>query len=878
MPRRQQLRETIPFNSGWKFIRGDAPDARGRLSYAKLRPWLLAHTSDFVLGAPDPKPQTGNPGARVSYVDPEFDDAAWRSLELPHDWGIEGPFDGALPGETGKLPWQGVGWYRKSFHVSPRDKGRRHCLRVDGAMAFSSFWLNGSFIGGWPYGYTSFLLDLTPHLHIGRQNVLAVRLENPPDSSRWYPGSGLYRNVWLLKTSPVHIAHFGVFIQTPRVSRSAAVVHIDVTVEHHGTEAAELELATEIYAMDESGRPQGPLLARAQSTRQPSARLKLARGERGLRTLTATLKRPKLWSLERRHRYVAVTRLSSRGKAIDEVHTPFGVRTVGVDPHRGFLLNERPVKLNGVCLHHDLGALGSAVHERAIERQIRILQAMGANAIRTSHNPPAPELLELCDRLGMLVMVEAFDCWRRGKKWPKEVEHPDLTTPYFDYAQLFDDWHERDLRAMVRRDRNHPSVVMWSIGNEVIEQWLPDGWPLATRLAGIVREEDRTRPVTAAFNGEQAGYSGFQTALDVLGYNYRPWAYEPLHEENPGLPLLGAETASTISSRGEYFFPVSSDKLEGRANFHVSSYDLCATEWATLPDEEFAAQDRCPYVAGEFVWTGFDYLGEPTPYNSDATNLLNFTDEKQRQRASAELEALGRIQVPSRSSYFGIVDLAGFPKDRYFIYQARWRPSLKMAHILPHWTWPERVGQVTPVHVYSSGDEAELFLNGKSLGRKRKRQYEYRFRWDHVVYQPGVLRVVTYKAGKRWAVTTRRTAGPASRLRLEADRHELSADGRDLVFVRVEVSDERGELVPRASNRIQFEVTGPATLVGVDNGDPTSFESFQARERRAFNGLALAILKTVRGRAGRIVLTARADGLVPAQRAFLSRRAGASMH
>ena len=861
---RKQLRERTLFNSGWKFMRGDPPDARGRLSYAKLRPWLLAQSTELLVDGARCEPTTGNPGGRISYLTPEYDDEAWRALELPHDWGIEGPFLQELPGETGKLPWQGVGWYRKTFELSARDRGRRHYLEIGGAMAFSSFWLNGSFVGGWPYGYTSFFLDLTPHLHFDRRNVLAVRLENPPESSRWYPGSGLYRNVWLLRTQPAHIAHWGVFVRTPRVSRSEAVVSIDVTLENRLDQAAELELTSEIYELGDDGLPHGSLLASARSTTREVAALSVAPGGRGLRTLTAVLKRPRLWSLERRHRYVAITSLSHHKKVVDQVQTRFGIRTVRVDPDLGFLLNEQPVKLNGVCLHHDQGALGSAIHERALERQIEILQAMGANAIRTSHNPPAPELLELCDGMGMLVMDEAFDCWRRGKKWPKEVQQPDLTTTYFDYAQVFDDWHERDLRAMVRRDRNHPSVVMWSIGNEVMEQWLGDGWPLATRLAGIVREEDRTRPVTAAFNGEQAGYSGFQTALDILGFNYKPWAYEPLHRDNPTLPLLGAETASTLSSRGEYFFPVSDDKLEGRANFHVSSYDLCASQWATLPDEEFEAQDRCPYVAGEFVWTGFDYLGEPTPYNSDATNLLNFTGEAERERARAELEALGRIQVPSRSSYFGIIDLAGFPKDRYFMYQARWRPALKMAHIVPHWTWPERIGQLTPVHVYSSADEAELFLNGKSLGRRRKKRYQYRFRWDRVVYQPGELQVVTYKGGKRWAVAVRRTAGPAARLGLEADRTKLSADGRDLVFVRVEVRDARGELVPRAMNQIRLEVTGPAELAGADNGDPTSFESFQSPERRAFNGLALAILRTIRGKGGRIVLSARADGLAPA--------------
>jgi len=469
--------------------------------------------------------------------------------------------------------------------------------------------------------------------------------------------------------------------------------------------------------------------------------------------------------------------------------------------------------------------------------------------------------------MGILVIVEAFDAWRRGKKHPPEqrdqVPSPNLV--YFDYGNLFDDWHERDLRALVRRDRNHPSVVMWSIGNEVLEQWYPDGWKLSTRLAGIVREEDRTRPLTAGFNGEIAGYSGFQTAVDVIGYNYKPDAYRTLHAANPTLPMLGAETASCVSSRGEYFFPVSDDKSHGQADFHVSSYDLSAPPWAFPPDVEFRGLDEAPFAAGEFVWTGFDYLGEPTPYNSDATNLLNFSDPEARARMAIELERLGRIRVPSRSSYFGIIDLAGFPKDRFYLYQARWRPDLKMAHILPHWNWPERVGQVTPVHVYSSGDEAELFLNDRSLGKRKRKALEYRFRWDDVVYEPGKLEVVTFKRGKKWASATRRTAGAPEKVLLAADRSRLEADGRDLAFVTVTIADARGALVPRSKSRLRFSVNGPGEIIAVDNGDPTSHESFQATERLAFNGLALVVVRTRRAEPGVVVLRAESDGLRPAE-------------
>jgi beta-galactosidase len=433
---------------------------------------------------------------------------------------------------------------------------------------------------------------------------------------------------------------------------------------------------------------------------------------------------------------------------------------------------------------------------------------------------------------------------------------------YFDYARVWDDWHERDLRQMIRRDRNHPSVVMWSIGNEVIEQWFSDGWKLATQLAGIVREEDRTRPITAGFNGVQSGYSGFQTAVDAVGYNYRHEAYGPFRAAHPTIPVYSSESSSTISSRGYYTFPVEPEnKLHGRADFHVSSYDLSTPPWANPPDVEFASLDRVPGTAGEFVWTGFDYLGEPTPYNSDSTNLLNYSDPVARARAEKELAEIGRIRVPSRSSYFGIIDLAGFPKDRFYLYQARWRPDHPMAHILPHWNWPDRVGEVTPVHVYSSGDEAELFLNGRSLGRRARDAFEYRFRWDDVVYAPGELRVQTWKNGQPWAEAVRRTTESASRLEVTADRDTVRADGGDLIFATITVADRHGQQVPRSNPRIRFRVEGPADIVAADNGDPTDLQSFVDHDRRAFNGLVLVIVRPRAGQPGAIVIRAEAEGL-----------------
>jgi beta-galactosidase len=510
------------------------------------------------------------------------------------------------------------------------------------------------------------------------------------------------------------------------------------------------------------------------------------------------------------------------------------------------------VPLQGVCLHHDLGALGTAINVRALERQLELLREMGTNAIRTSHNPPAPELLDLADRMGFVVLDEAFDMWHEAK------------TPN-DYHLSFDEWHEKDLRAQVRRDRNHPSVIAWSTGNEIPEQGKPEGWKLAAHLAEIVRGEDRTRAVTSAYNHIESGYNGFQNVVDLFGYNYKPFEYGKMHASAPYLPIFGSETSSTISSRGEYFFPVSDDKSKGAANFQVSSYDLTAPPWATTPDAEFKGQDDNPFVAGEFVWTGFDYLGEPTPYNADSTNLLNFTDPAEQQRAAQELAALKKIAVPSRSSYFGILDLAGFKKDRFYLYQARWRPDLPMAHLLPHWNWSERMGQVTPVHLYTSGDEAELFLNGKSLGRKKRGPRDYRLRWDDVVYQPGTLHAVVYKHGKRWAEDTVATTGKPAKLLLAADRAKLAADGKDLAFVTVTIADKDGRQVPRSHDRITFKLSGPGEIVATDNGDATSLEPFQSHERNAFNGLALAIVKTRAGEGGKLTLTASADGLEPAQ-------------
>jgi beta-galactosidase len=849
------LRERLSINEGWRFQRNDPPGSEGLLAYEKIKDWVTTTGNELTTdsSANHVRP-SGNPGADVSYTQRNFDDRGWRQLDLPHDWGIEGPFKQEYPGETGKLPWWGVGWYRKHLTVSASERDRRIYLDIDGAMAYASVWLNGRFVGGWPYGYASYELDLTPYVEFGADNVIAIRLDNPPDSSRWYPGGGIYRNVWLVKTAPIHVGHWGTFVTTPEMSQSAATANVKVSVDNNSATVANVTVSTQIYERVNGQKTGKPISSSALITTT------IAAGASNSSTMTMRVNNPKLWNLQKPNLYTAVTTIGENGKTIDQYETVFGIRTIRFDVDKGFFLNGEHIRINGVCDHHDLGPLGAALNTRALERQIELLKEMGVNAIRTSHNPPAPELLELCDRMGILVMDEAFDAWRRAKKKN-------------DYHLLFDDWHEKDLRALVRRDRNHPSVILWSIGNEIGEQSNAEGHKLSAELAAIVHSEDLTRPVTAGANNQNSGYNGFQKTVDVFGVNYKPTEYGKLRQANSALPIFASETASTVSSRGEYFFPVVTDKAQGRADFQVSSYDLYAPSWAFPPDTEFRGLDEFPFAAGEFVWTGFDYLGEPTPYGGDSKRMLTFTDPAEQAGKAQELKDSGQIKVPSRSSYFGILDLCGFKKDRFYIYQARWRPDFPMAHILPHWNWPERVGLVTPVHVYTSGDEAELFLNGRSLGRKKRTQYEYRLRWDEVKYEPGELKVVAYKNGKRWTEDVMKTTGVAARITLQADRASIKADGHDLAFVTVTVADRAGLLVPRSKNRIRFSLSGPGEIVAVDNGDATNLESFQAHERNAFNGLCLVIVRARAGQAEKIKLKAQADGLTGGEITIASRSA-----
>jgi beta-galactosidase len=779
---------------------------------------------------------------------PSVNDNNWRSLDLPHDWAIEGPFSDTLENNTGLLPWKGIGWYRKHFVVNEGDKDKRIYVTFDGAMANAKVWLNGKYVGEWPYGYTSFQLDLTPYINVGKDNIIAVRLDTKNWDSRWYPGAGLYRNVWLVKTTPLHLSYNGVFCSTPEIKKERGMLSVKAEVENHFNYPVPVTVKTLVYKLNSKFEPEGPPVAESVLTTATVPGMK----NHDFR-FDIAVPDPVLWDIDKPELYrVAVTVLQGTTIA-DRYETNFGFRTIIFTPRDGMLLNGRRVEIRGVCNHHDLGALGAAFNSRAAARQLEILREMGCNAIRTSHNPPAPELADLCDKMGFLIMIEAFDNWRIGKKKN-------------DYNLVFNAWHLEDLKAMVRRDRNHPSVFMWSTGNEVPDQRNPY---LSSALNAIVKSEDNTRPVTAGCNDANAGTNGFQKTVDIFGINYHLGDYQRFYDlpDNALKGMFSSESASTVSSRGEYYFPVVTGDLDnnlpGKGRFQVSSYDVAYPSWASTPDQQFTLLDKFPAAYGEFVWTGFDYIGEPTPYGGDLTGAS--PTSRRYQQTKKMLDDNGVTEVPSRSSYFGIIDLAGFKKDRFYIYQSRWRPDLPMAHILPHWNWPERKGLVTPVHVYTSGDEAELFLNGKSLGKKKKGEYEYRLKWEDVVYQPGELKVIAYKNGVRWAEDVMRTTEKASILSVEADRAVVNADGNDLIFITVRIEDKNRLLVPGSSNLVNFSIEGPGKIVAVDNGDATSHDPFQASFRKAYNGMCLVIVKASLGATGSFKVKAISKGLKPAE-------------
>jgi len=745
----------------------------------------------------------------------DLNDASWKKVCIPHDWAIRKKFDMNLDaqyvkvvedgdsvsklrtGRTGALPIFGVGWYRKILPFSVADKGKSVSLEFDGAMSLSKIYINGKLVGEWPYGYSSFAFDITGFVDVEKQNILSVRLENKPESSRWYAGAGIYRNVRLVVTNPVHVVHWGTCITTPIVNEKLAEVNIKTTVKSSETNKNKtLKVVTDIVS--KSG-----VKADSQTSSQLIADDSL--------TVNQTLKinKPARWSTESPNLYSAVSYIYVDNVLQDKYTTSFGCRSLRFDKDHGFFVNEKPVKIKGVCLHHDLGPLGVAVNFRATERQLVMMKEMGANAIRTSHNPPSPELLQICDSIGLMVMVEAFDEWRNGKNQN-------------GYNLFFDQWHERDICNMIRRDRNHPSVIMWSIGNEIREQDMPQGKAIAHELTAICHREDPTRLTTAGFNNHNAAIkNGLAEEVDIVGFNYKPQDYKAKHLKYPNFTILATETASTVSSRGVYKFPVKENKDAWYNDYQVSSYDMDYPNWAYTPDKEFQAQDDNEFIQGEFVWTGFDYLGEPTPYNEG---------------------------TPARSSYFGIVDLAGLKKDRYYLYQSKWSDT-PVLHVLPHWNWPERIRQKVPVYCYTNYPKAELFVNGLSMGIKQKENTDkftrYRLMWNDVIYQPGEIKVVAYDVNnQKVAEQIVRTAGEPYAIKLTPDRSSIHADGKDLSFVTVEIVDKEGNLCPRAAQLLFFEVSGAGKLKALCNGDAIDQTPFSSNYMHVFSGKMVAVIES----------------------------------
>lgn len=802
-----QVREEFLLEKGWKFTRADEPD----------------------------------------FVKPEYDDSRWQTVRVPHDWAIYGPFsvqndkqnvaitqDGQKEamehaGRTGGLPFVGVGWYRVRFDIPTYQPGRKVILLFDGAMSDAQVYVNGKKAGNWPYGYNSFYLDVTPFVKVGEKNTVAVRLENLPESSRWYPGAGLYRNVHVIVTEDVHIPVWGTYVTTPVVKKEYARVNLKTTVEGVKDVAdGEYRLVTDIL------NPRGEKVADLTTVLKESDEKTFE--QRFI--LTA----PQLWTVEEPVLYTAVSELYEGDVLKDKYTTRFGVRSVAIIPEKGFYLNGEKTVFKGVCNHHDLGPLGAAVNEAAIRRQVRMLKDMGCNAIRTAHNMPAPELVRVCDEMGMMVMVETFDEW----KTPKVAN---------GYHRFFDEWAEKDLVNAVRHYRNHPSVVMWCVGNEVPDQWNGQQGPKLSRfLQDICHREDPTRPGTQGMDAPDAVVNNNMAAvMDVPGFNYRPFKYRENYKKLPQQIIMGSETASTVSSRGVYKFPVERKAMQVYEDHQSSSYDVEHCGWSNLPEDDFIQHEDLPYCIGEFVWTGFDYLGEPTPYYTN---------------------------WPSHSSLFGIIDLAGIPKDRYYLYRSHWNKDVETLHVLPHWTWPGREGEVTPVFVYTNYPSAELFINGKSQGRRTKdltvkldssytkeaqssfeRQKRYRLMWMDTKYEPGTLKVVAYdKEGNAVAETEVHTAGKPDHIVLTADRSVIKADGKDLSFINVKVVDKDGNMCPDDTRKVSFKVKGAGRFRAVANGNPASLESFQQPVMKLFSGQLTAIVESGEG-PGEIVFQATASGV-----------------
>ncbi len=788
-PTTAQVRTVYVLEKNWKFSKGDIPEA----------------------------------------ANPSFNPTHWESVTVPHDWAIKGPFDGkndsqevqivqngergasVKTGRTGGLPFIGTGWYRNTFSAPAFKKGKRAVILFDGAMSYPTVYLNGKEVGHWAYGYNSFFIDITDVMLEGK-NTLAVRLKNEAEASRWYPGAGLYRNVHVLITEDLSIPVWGTYVTTPEINTEFAKVKIKTKVQSFKGIGGPVSLQTEIK------NGSGQVVATLKSV------LAATDGQEFEQNLIVS--KPELWSPETPSLYTATSKLYAGDVLKDEYSTRFGIRTIRYEANKGLSLNGKYRKFKGVCNHHDLGPLGAAINVAALRRQLVLLKDMGCDAIRTSHNMPAPELVALCDEMGFMMMVESFDEWKAPK-----VRN--------GYSHLFDEWAEKDVVNMIHANRNSPCVVMWSIGNEVPDQATKNGNKIAKFLQDICHREDPTRPVTVGMDRiKDALDNNFAAILDVPGFNYKPAWYERAYGRLPQGMILGTETASTVSSRGVYKFPVEFFKMKMYPDNQSSSYDFEYCNWSQIPDDEFVKQDSLDYVIGEFVWTGFDYLGEPTPY-----------DEK----------------WPSHSSYFGIIDLAGIPKDRFYLYRSKWNTEKPTLHLVPHWTFPGREGLVTPVFCYTSYPSAELFVNGKSQGRRTKNKStntsQYRLMWNEVKYEPGTIKVVAYdNDGKTVAEETVKTAGKPHHIVLSPDQQQLKADGKDLSYITASVVDVNGNLCPDADNSLSFEVTGAGMYKVVANGDATSLELFHLPHMKVFKGQLVATVQST-DQPGKVMLKVSGKGL-----------------
>ena len=819
-----QVRNEVKLEEGWKFTRID-----------------------------DPKSSETN-----------FDTSGWESVRIPHDWAIYGPFDKSNDihrmaivqdgqtssiehyGRTGGLPFTGVGWYRNNFSVPGFKDGKRVTLKFDGAMSNARVFVNGKEAGFWPYGYNTFHFDVTDLINSdGKDNIVAVRLENFEEGSRWYPGAGLYRNVHVITTNEYHIPVWGTYITSPEINKEFARVNVRTKIEV-GDGISEKEiLKLKTYITD----PEGNVVATTES--------ELTKFDLGEMEQQLIVENPKLWDIKQPNLYKlnsvltridrekskegAVSTTADEAYILDNYSSTFGIRKIEIIPNEGFFLNGRKVKFQGVCLHHDLGPLGAAVNDAAIRRQIKIMQDMGVNAIRTAHNMPSPDFVRIADEMGMMVMAESFDSWRIPK-----VRN--------GYNKYFDQWAEKDLINLIHNFRNNASVVMWCIGNEVEEQSHPQGAKVARYLQDIVHREDPTRPITNGMDRPDNVFSnGMASVMNIPGFNYRPFRYQEAYEKLPQQLILGSETTSTFSSRGVYKFPVERKAMALYDDHQASSYDVEHAAWSNLPEDDFIHHEDLNYTMGEFIWTGIDYLGEPTPYYSN---------------------------WPSHSSLFGAVDLAGIPKDRFYLYRSHWNKEEETLHILPHWNWEGREGETTPIFVYTNYPSAELFINGKSQGVKTKdmsvalegsytaeaqkafeRQKRYRLMWIDTKYEQGVVKVVAFdEDGNAVAEKEIRTAGKPHKLVLEADRNVISADGKDLSFITVSVVDRDGNPCPNVNELVKFNVNGAGIYRAGANGDPASLDIFHQPQMHLFNGKLVAIVESTKT-PGTITLEATAKGL-----------------